>query len=166
MIKKILNYEQSFKNGREAGESPRDYYDPHLMLAENHFKIDPKETVLIAITGNGYQYNDDTIYSLKIVEPDFQYNYPLSCTPSLGIASQLCLILKNCSPEFSIYVGCKTPLQWLLDMPRVNSKLCYCSIADLSQCRLSLQTLGGGNDMEDNVPMLNSAPDNTIVIKY
>lgn len=164
MIKQILNYEQIFKNGRENGEAPRDYYDPHIMLAESHFKIEPEETVLIAINGNGYQYNDDTVYSLKINDNNFQVNNINNFNPSLGIASLLCLIIKNCSPDFSIYIGCKTSLQWLLDMPRINSKLCYCSIADLSQFRVNLP-FNHNEEIEENVPMFNSATDNTIVIK-
>jgi hypothetical protein len=48
---------------------------------------------------------------------------------------QLCLLVKNNSDKYSIHVGYKSSLSWLLDMPRIYSKLCYCSVADLTQLK-------------------------------
>jgi len=70
--------------------------------------------------------------------------------PSLGSGTQLCCLVKNCSTTFTIYVGYKSPLHWLLDLPRIQSKLCYCSIADITKCRLYLNWKNDNNDDDDD----------------
>lgn len=156
MIEKMINYQQAHRHSREDGESPRDYYDPSIMLAEKHYRLGAKEEIMIVINGSGYRYNDDTLYALNISTDD---------NPVIGHSYQLCLIVKNCSSNLSIYVGNKSPLQWLLDMPRVVSKLCFCSIADLTRLRLSLNSCGE-DEVDDDVPMFTAAADETIVINY
>lgn len=65
----------------------------------------------------------------------------------LGAAYQLCFVVKNCAQNSVFHIGYKTPLQWLLELPRVRSKLCYCSIADITKCRLNL--IDHNNDIDE-----------------
>jgi hypothetical protein len=210
MIHKMINYQQMYDRARrEEGDTPCDYYDPNIMQAEQHYKIEPQETVLIVINGIGYRYSDDTIHELKIKQTyvnddndddeggvnsdDNRDKYDIEYTmdrptceeiprrkpkrkimlhksvPVLGESNQLCVLTKNCSSTYTIFIGAKTPLQWLLDMPRVTSKLCYCSLVDLTSFRINLYYSvppDEHDNNDDNVPMFTAAADETIVIKY
>lgn len=179
-IKQVIDYEQCYYSPiRGEGEPPRNYYDPNVMLAEKTYKLNPMEEILIVISGSGYRYNDDTVYSLNIYGKNEQMNETVNTlleyniNPVINSSSQLCLLVKNCSAEYSVYVGYKSPLQWLLDMPRLISKLCYCSTADLTKCRLVFSNIDkckkvyNSNDDPDTtecLSMFQSAPNETIVI--
>jgi hypothetical protein len=153
MIKEIVNYEQSYLSD---GEIPRNYYDPNIMLAERNFCIKPGEEILIVISGNGYRFFDDTIFILETsTHPNnFDSDYKISDSdqysdeniellkseiksiiPSSFSSKQLCMYLRNTSNQYSIYVGKKSSLTWLLDMPRISSKLCFCSVSELSRLK-------------------------------
>lgn len=151
----------------EAGEAPRDYYDPHILIANQNFAIRPNEEVMVVIDSSGYRYSDDAIRPLNFklddtdnnnsnIEENFQYT--LHC----GTAKQLVLLIKNNSSNFTIYVGQKSPLIWLLDMPRVSSKLCFCHVSDLTNIKLNLNKMSPID--KDNNPEFIDAE--TIVIHY
>lgn len=137
LLQKIIIYEQTCS---KDGETPRDYYDPHRMLSETCFKILPNEEILCVINGSSFGYMDDTIVRLEL-------NPPLPPPPATELAeqytfvtqpasmNQLCLLVKNCSTDCSIYVGRRTPLVWLLDMPRIKSKMCFFSSLELTFVR-------------------------------
>jgi hypothetical protein len=129
MSQKIIIYEQFSQN---TIESPRDYYDPNVMMSTRNFCIRPGEEVLIIISGNGYKWMDDSIFQLVHDEEVDSYFAEMG-------SQQLSLIVKNCSCIFTIYIGYKTPLKFLLDMPRTVSKLCYSSILDLSYAKSKSQ---------------------------
>lgn len=167
-IKKLVEYEQCyFSSIRGEGEPPRNFYEPSVLLAEKTYKINPEEEILIVISGCGYRYNDDTIYSLNINSDEVTAGF----TPIVQSHSQLCLLVKNCSSDYSVYVGFKSSLQLLLDMPRIMSRLCYCTVADLTKCRLIYSSICRQHNVEnvendENYPMFQSAPHESIVISY
>lgn len=178
MISKIINFEQLAcgSNGDNNGpnsDKPRDYYDPNIMMAEKAFKLEPQETALFVIFGRGFRYNDDTIYMLAIKKSNTFMTDTITAVPEHG--SQLCLVVKNCSSNLTVYVGQKTPLQWLLDMARLSSKLCFCTIPELTDLRCELETddmrkgldevdLNGRASSTNNENFM-LAPDETIVLK-
>lgn len=179
LINKMINYQQAYRHNREDGDAPRDYYDPNILLADKHYRIGPKENIMIVINGSGYHYNDDTVYALGV--PPVIDNTATTTTNylQLGQAYQMCLLVKNCSSVHSIYVGNKSALQWLLDMPRVTSKLSFCTYGELTRLRYSLRDtdcdddcVGGGcgdsgkDVVDNNVPMFTAAADESIVINY
>lgn len=181
MISKIINFEQlacgsnSDDNCNDNNsEKPRDYYDPNIMRAERAFKLEPQETVLIVIFGRGFRYNDDTIYMLSIKKSNTFMTDTITAVPEHG--SQLCLVVKNCSSNLTVYVGQKTPLQWLLDMARLSSKLCFCAISELTDLRCELETEDirkGLDEVDLGTPSCGAAnsrgfmfaPDETVVLK-
>jgi len=165
-VQKVIYYEQI--HHREQNESPRDYYDPHVFIAEKQYFLAPQEEVLIVICGSGYRFKDDTICLLDV--------QPLSSSSSSSSGSsgsssvqlqtqhnqQLCILVKNTSPYYSIYVGCKSPLFWLLDMPRISSRFCYCSYSDLTVLKLNQPYPEAQTDSEPNL----YAEDESIIIHY
>ena len=154
MAQQVIIYEQPFY---PEGEPPRDYYDPRTLQSDKHFNIKPDEEVLLVVNGSGYRFMDDVIYPMH-QRADTGLFIPL--TPS---NQQLCLVVHNISTDYTIYVGYKTPLNWLLDMPRVLSKLCYCSNTDLTQLKMNTKILLENEDIDtdhENVV----ANDETIVI--
>jgi len=150
VITQVIDYQQNYYHPiRGEGEPPCNYYDPHVMLAEKTYKIHPNEEILIVISSSGYKYCDDTVFTL-VMDSSSSNDSSLSPTlfpspaaadqvykPVVTSSSQLCVLVKNCSSDYSIYVGYKSPLKWLLDMPRVMARLCYCPTADLTKCRLA-----------------------------
>jgi len=172
----MVNYEQSISGKwRKNGESaPRDYFDPNVMLSERAFRLEPGEEILIVINGTGYRYNDDTIYELEFSFAPAATTVNNQCTETIESrmvsTAQLCFVIKNCAQNCVVYVGCKSPLQWLLDLPRISSKLCYTSIADITKCRLSFKdAINCGYDEVDARATGNcqqSADDETVVIRY
>jgi hypothetical protein len=182
---------------------PRDFYDPNHVLAEKSFQIKPNEEILAVIKGSGFRYNDDTIYNLVVkhiqeLPPPSQpidINNRSHRDSSSGHSSNsshssyhpngyyiayphtpahLCLIIKNRS-KLIIDIGCKTPLQWLLDMPRVMSELCYCSISELTKLRCQIEdaeilekSVDNGVDTVDNNKLAQpvSVPDQTICLHF
>lgn len=126
MIQKIIMYEQFQQNG----EPPCDHFDPHVMYSERPFSIQPGETVLIIINGSGHRFMDDLIFPLKFRHDNNTF-FPLPTSNE-----QLCFMVKNCSPFFAIYAGFKSPLKWLLDMPRLVVKMCHGLPDELNQYKL------------------------------
>jgi hypothetical protein len=163
MIKEIIAYEQPFITDDRM---PHNYYDPNIMLAEREFCLKSDDEILIVVNGNGYRYNDDTIYTLKLPNDsnssgggsggggggnsDGNHNKIPELNPSSFESMQLCLFIKNTSDQYSIHVGYKSPLSWLLDMPRVYSKLCYCSITDLTQLKMIYNQKSGIELFDEN----------------
>jgi hypothetical protein len=144
MIKEIIAYEQPFTTD---DRTPCHYYDPNIVLAEREFCLKSNDEILIVINGHGYRYSDDTIHTLVLPNNSSSSNKIPELDPSSFESMQLCLFIKNTSDQYSIHVGYKSPLSWLLDMPRVYSKLCYCSVTDLTQLKLMYNQ---HRDMEDN----------------
>jgi predicted YcjX-like family ATPase len=141
MIKDIIAYEQPFTTTEDR--MPRNYYNPNIVMAEREFCLKSDDEILIVINGNGYRYSDDTIYTLKVPKDSSSDSSSSSSSiqilefdPSSFESMQLCLFIKNTSNQYSIHVGYKSPLSWLLDMPLVYSKLCYCSVTDLTHLKL------------------------------
>jgi len=184
MISKMVNYEQSYngmwrKNGEPAALN---YYDPNMMLAEKAFRLEPNEEALIVINGTGYRYSDETIYELEFFfspttdNDDMSTNAALNCdtiVPNLVTSNQLCFLIKNCATNCTIYVGCKSPLHWLLNLPRVSSKMCYSSLSDITKCRLNITHLDNYDEVDSGPAatkttnkITQAADDETIVIKY
>lgn len=112
-----------------SSEPPCDHFDPHVMLAERAFNIEPNEEILIVINGSGYRCMDDLIFQLR---HDNDYFSPLSQSNE-----QLCFFVKNCSLVYTIFVGYKSSLKWLLDMPRLTSKMCHGLPVELTQYKYS-----------------------------
>lgn len=147
MITKIVCFEQQYSD--KDSSPPRDYYDPNIMLAEQSFDIGPNEEVLGVIMGTGYRFNDDTVYTFEVKnyddddddadDDDANADKVHGLSARTDHSSQLCLLIKNCSSVLTVYVGYKTPLQWILDMPRITSKLCSCPIADVTKLRFNLE---------------------------
>jgi hypothetical protein len=139
MIKEIIAYEQPFKTDDEM---PRNYYDPNIMLAEQCYCLRPNDEIIIVINGKGYRFSDDMIFTLELPHnqegTENSNKKVIELVPSSFSSKQLCLFIKNTSSKYSIYVGYKSPLSWLLDMPHCYSKLCYCSVMDLSKLRMSI----------------------------
>jgi hypothetical protein len=166
MIKEIIAYEQPF---RTDDEMPRNYYDPNIMLAEQCFCLRPNDEIVIVINGKGYRFSDDIIFTLELPphsqeeEGTENSSENPELVPSSFSPKQLCLFIKNTSSQYSIYVGYKSPLSWLLDMPRCYSKLCYCSIMDLSKLRMSINhnLNNDDDDLDDNF----KADANTICVR-
>jgi hypothetical protein len=123
MLQKIVTYEQFSQ--QNTGEPPRDYYDPNIMMSTKNFSIRPGEELLVVISGNGFKYMDDSIFQLVHDEETHTYFAEMG-------SQQLAYLVKNCSVVYTIYVGYKTPLKWLLDMPRITAKLCYGSLINIS----------------------------------
>lgn len=157
VITKVIDYEQACYRPTailgDGGAPPRNYYDPNIMLAERAYAIKPLEEIMVVISGSGYRYNDDTVWSVDLdlvsSEKDPRKNVPASkheLVPRITSPGQLCVLIQNCSSSYTIYVGSRSPLQWLLDMPRVISKLCYSSVTDLTKCRLNLNAIQNGQD--------------------
>lgn len=163
-IKQIIDYEQTYYSPiRGEGEPPRNYYDPNVMMAEKTYKINPMEEILLVISGSGYRYNDDTIFSLHVNIDQVT----TEVIPNVQSSSQLCLLVKNCSSEYSVYVGFKSTLQLLLDTPRIMSRLCFCTVADLTKCRLIYaSTCRQNDDTDECYSMFQTAPQETIVIGH
>ncbi len=168
MIPKMVHYEQSYKGmWKSSGDAiPRDYYDPSIMLADRAYDLKPNEELLVVLLGSGYRYNDDTIHKVDFAglysssnndEVAQQSSHDSMNFFQIGASHQLCLIVKNCAQNYTFYIGQKSPLQWLLDLPRVRSKLCYCSIADITRYRLVLRE---EHHSFDEVDCCNSDPTN------
>jgi hypothetical protein len=64
-----------------------------------------------------------------------------SIIPSSFSSNQLCVYLKNTSKQYTIYVGYKSSLAWLLDMPRIYSKLCFCAVSELTRLKMIFKQL-------------------------
>ena len=60
--------------------------------------------------------------------------------------NQLCILVENRSREFTIHVGRKTPLVWLLGVSDVFSKLCYYSTQDEPVIRANILTVDSEQD--------------------
>jgi hypothetical protein len=183
----IIYYEQIFK--RERQQLPHNYYNPQMVLADKPFELKPDEEILVVIDGCGYRYNDNCIYQLNFTSTAAtlnggggeQFNNEGSTTTSTTTTTtttattattscsmvqqpqQLCLLVKNSSTEHTILVGYQTPLTWLLDMPRVTSKLCYCVNTELTKIKLGLHQLSSKNSNNNN-KMYPIVEDKTIVI--
>lgn len=169
----MINFEQQgYRPLKGEGVAPRDYFDPNIMLADKAFKLEPNEEILVVINGHGYRYNDDTIYALDVkaaavADDNVEIDGSGSGIETLmHTPSHLCYVIKNCSSNFKILVGYRTPLQWLLDMPKLFSRFCYCSIADINKCRFALakdvDVCGHYEETLDFIP----PQDETIVIRY
>jgi len=126
------------------------------MLAETSYCIKPLEEIIVVIDGCGFRYNDDTIYLMQLTKDK---NGDQQFGPALDSCHQLCFFIKNCSPEFTICIGVKTPLNWLLESPRIMSKLCYCTFGDLATMKLNWRK-NNSNQEINNV----AVADETIVI--
>jgi len=151
---KLVYYEQISKR---EGIPPRDYYNPSVFLADKPFRLYPGEEILVIINGCGYRYNDDSIFKLSFksfMEEDMEVTAAAAAAAAPTHYSdieyvvvpasdqQLCLLVKNFSTENTISVGYKTPLTWLLDMPRIDSKLCFCSMTELTSVKLHVNRQG------------------------
>jgi len=131
MLPTVVYYQQA------PDQPPVNYYDPHLFLAEIPYTLQPGQTVLIVLRGRGYRFGDDTIQPLRMNQYDCH----------LGENNQLCLWVKNDdNAPFCLRVGRKTPLVWLLDLPRLQTQLCYCDYN-----LLNLVQLQAGDDLNDEV---------------
>ena len=184
-LPKIVNFDQGASAAGRSGEQtipPYNYYNPQVFLAKEAFDLFPGEECLAIINGVGYRYNDDTIYHLTCstasdssggsgsggedtvdgVSSSSSSGSITTCSNvhlKLESESQLCIFVKNCSNENAFKIGYNTPLNWLLDMPRMMSKLCYCSMADLIKIKQLL-----GRQPKINSEMLTTM-DETIVIR-
>jgi hypothetical protein len=156
MAQKMIDYVQNYY---PEGEAPRDYYDPNIMIAERAYSIKPHEEILVVLNGTSFRYNDDTIYLLEIKK-----NEDITADKQIKFAAinnnHLCLLVKNCSDEFSIYVGYRSPLAWLLNMPRIISKLCFSPGYDLTQIKFNNYNMSNQKESDSF-----TASDETIVIQ-
>jgi hypothetical protein len=168
MLKDIIHYEQNYSV--DGHDIPRNYYDPNIMLAERQFHLSPNEEILIIINGSGYRFSDDTIFTIEIPKMNEIINDINSditeknnqnevskksdnlskIIPSSFSSKQLCLYVKNLSNSYSFYVGYKSSLARLLDMPRIFSKLCYCNVNDLTQFKLEFNFLNNESNNDSS----------------
>ena len=158
MIQDIIHYEQQLG---DRNDIPRNYYDPNIMLADRPFLIQPRGEVLIIINGSGYSFSDDTIFEFEIPQPQnsedsgenkksLRKDRLKNINPPEFSSKQLCLHVKNYSTLYTIHVGSKSSLAWLLDMPRIFSKLCYCNVSDLTELKLEYNQLNIVNHDNDD----------------
>jgi hypothetical protein len=105
--------------------------------------------------------SDKDIEKKKIINTPVNNNYDILT----DVSTQLCLLIKNCSENYTIYVGAKTPLQWLLDAPRIISKLCHSSIVDITSIRLNEHYCDNNINNNDNYINNMFTPEKTIVIR-
>ena len=184
-LPKIVNFDQGASvAGRGQIIPPYNYYNPQVFLAKEAFDLFPGEECLAIINGIGYRYNDDTIYHITCSTNNDDDECGGSSNGGGGgggedtvdgvssgnttgsnvhlkleSESQLCIFVKNCSLENAFKIGYNTPLNWLLDMPRIMSKLCYCSMTDLIKIKRLL-----GRPPKINSEMLTTMNE-TIVIQ-
>lgn len=127
----IAVYEQSY---RLDGVIPSPYLDPAVLLSNNRFCIKPGEEKLLIVSGSGFRSLDNMIYPMHLSDVTGQYIVNSHTNQSL------CYLIKNTSPDFSIYVGRRSKLLWLLQFPTIVSKLCYGSHQELSMLKMRALT--------------------------
>ena len=127
MGQSIITYSQ-LSGGDGA---PRDYYDPNLLYNEIAFTIHAGEEFLLLISGVGYRLEDESIYHLDCEDEDAKF-----VLSSMLTDRQLCLLICNRSPIRSYHVARKTSLAWVLDLPRITSKLCHVAITEMAKTRI------------------------------
>ena len=125
----IITYSQLSGGG---GGAPCDYYDPNLLYNESGFTIQAGEEFLLLISGVAYRLEDEAIYHLDCKDDD-DGTFFLSSTLT---DRQLCLLIRNRSPIRSYHVARKTSLAWVLDLPRITSKLCHVAITEMAKTRI------------------------------
>jgi len=140
----VIHYEQQFD-----GPSSH-YYDPHIFQAGKSFSIRPDEYYLLVLCGRGWRFHDDVIYYL-------QNKKRVGLYIEDNMTQQLCLLVVNKSPEYTIHVGQHSPLFGLLNVSHLYSQLCYCDYNTL----ITAKSLAG-TELTFNRPIL----DSTIQIEY
>jgi len=150
---KTVYFEQPCK--LHSGQVPKTYFDPATMFATEKFSILPGEEILVIICGAGYNFADDLVHGL----------YPRGSekNPKITTCHQLCYLIRNTSNTFTIYVGLKCNLLWLLDMPKITSKLCYSSYEEINALKADAQSFQNDTSQtsDSNLPIVY---DETILI--
>ena len=146
-------YEQEF--GLD-GELPADYHDVSQFYSDRYYRIRPGEEILVLIGSAGFRFSDDVIWPLQRRGDSGRFydgGAPLNT---------LCYLIRNVSDQFTVHVGYKSSLRWLLDMPRVKATFCYAPSGELAQLKIAAKTTNREhNSIPSNMLIAN---DGTIAI--